>query len=123
MKMMMALIAMAIASGCGPEPEPSTHTVPALETAALAAHGLGAGSLREIQLLATPDGRDVLSHVVSCALPPGVSITAISRDGTPYSFTGRAGLAPAWIARAATAAERRRVDDCVRAHTPGMTRA
>jgi hypothetical protein len=93
-------------------PAPATPS-PTLDAGALAAHSLGGSSLAEMQLLATSDGRDVLSRVVSCALPAGASITAINPHGTPYSFMGKLGLAPDWAQRPATANERHRVTDCV----------
>jgi hypothetical protein len=87
-----------------------------LDTTALTRHSLAQGSLPELQLLATPFGRDVLAQVVSCALPRGASLTTINRDGTPYSFAGEHGLAPAWASRPATAREHAQVTRCLRDH-------
>jgi hypothetical protein len=81
----------------------------------LAGRSLDAGSLPQMRLVATPSGREVFARVVSCALPPGAAITAIGRDGTPYSFTGALGLAPSWAQHAPTGAERGRVIACIRA--------
>lgn len=83
----------------------------------LAGRGLSSGSLPQIQLLGTPRGRELMSRVVSCALPRGAAVTAITRDGTPYSFTGELGLAPGWADHAPTGDERRRVTDCLHGHT------
>jgi len=47
-------------------------------------------------LLATPEGRDLYSYIVGCALPAGVTIVA-TVDGTPYEFPGSVGLAPRWL--------------------------
>ncbi len=119
---MMALIAVAILTGCGTDPARTMHAVSEREAEALAAHRLTANSLPEMKLLATQDGRDAVSQVVSCALPRGASITAISEDGTPYWFTGNSGLAPAWAHRTPTASEQYRVIACMRAHMAGLIR-
>jgi hypothetical protein len=114
MKNMIAIAALILAA-CGADaPAPATLSPPlSLDATALGAHSLGGSSLAEMRLLATADGRDVLSRVVSCALPAGAAITAITSQGTPYSFVGKAGLAPAWAQRPATADERHRVTACV----------
>jgi hypothetical protein len=112
----IAVFAAAMLAACGTESAPKAPALPAtaeVDTASLAEHSLSVNSLPEMRLLATASGRDVLSRVVSCALPRGASITAITRSGTPYSFTGNAGLAPDWAQRAATAHERSRVTACV----------
>jgi hypothetical protein len=123
---------MLCLAACGADaPSPATPSAPPslndAAASALGAHSLGGSSLTEMQLLATADGRDVMSRVVSCALPAGASITAINRNGTPYSFVGKAGLAPSWAQRPATADERHRVTDCVlgrpSAPPPRMTSA
>jgi hypothetical protein len=56
----------------------------------LAANHLGAGAL-----LATPEGRDVLTFVVSCALPSGVTLVG-EHGGVTYEFAGELGLAERW---------------------------
>jgi len=117
MMKMIAAIAAVMLAACGTEesaPEaPAVSATAETETATLAAHSLGVNSLPEMRMLATASGRDTLSRVVSCALPRGASITAITSSGTPYSFTGKVGLAPDWAQRAATAHERSRVIACV----------
>jgi hypothetical protein len=111
----IAVIAAAMLAACSAEESaPEATDAPAqVDTSALAAHSLAVNSLAEMQLLGTSPGREVLSRIVSCALPRGASITAINRSGTPYSFTGSRGLAPQWAQRAATAGEQHRVTACV----------
>lgn len=113
----IALIAAAILTGCGADPGPDGPTQVTLErdAAALADHRLDGASLPELRLIATPRGRDILARVVSCALPPGAAITATTRDGTPYSFSGGRGLAPGWVSHTPDRGERARVLSCVRA--------
>jgi hypothetical protein len=48
-------------------------------------------------LLATEDGREVLSFIVSCALPETVTVFATATDGTVYEFFGELGLASEWL--------------------------
>jgi hypothetical protein len=120
----IAVIAAALLVGCGTDVVESAPPSPApVDAAVLTAHRLGGNSLTEMHLLATPDGRDAVSLAVSCALPAGASITAIASDGTPYTFAGRTGLAPAWMQRTPTAREQRHIIACVRAHQTGTTRA
>jgi hypothetical protein len=114
----IAVIAVAMLAACSaeesaPEATDAPAAAPVVDTSALGAHSLAVNSLPEMQLLATSSGREVLSRIVSCALPRGASITAINREGMPYSFTGSRGLAPQWAKRAATTGEQHRVTDCV----------
>jgi hypothetical protein len=118
-----ALIATAMLSACGADPAPASPPDAALAPAALAGRSLSAGSLPRMELLTTADGRDQLAHIVACALPRGASITAITRDGTPYSFTGVLGLAPSWAQHAPSKTEQHRVTACVLVQTVGLTRA
>jgi hypothetical protein len=123
---LMALLAVALVAACGADaPMPTTPLAsqPAqLDATALATRSLGVSSLPGMRLLATPSGRDALARIVSCALPRGASITAITSSGTPYSFTGETGLAPSWAQRAPTAVEHQRVTACVQARTAGLIR-
>jgi hypothetical protein len=120
----LALFVLAICPmvvGCDSHAEDASRpTMPApiapLDTTALSRHSLGQSSLAEMRLLATPFGRDVLAQVVSCALPRGSSLTTINRDGTPYSFPGEHGLAPAWAQRPATRGEHAEITRCLRDH-------
>jgi hypothetical protein len=50
-------------------------------------------------LLSTPDGQEVFSFLVSCALPADITLEATLPDGTVLDFIGELGLAPAWIHR------------------------
>jgi hypothetical protein len=118
----IALITATLAAGCGVDTRPSTSVTAPLDAVALTTHRLGGASLSEMHLLATPDGRDAMSHVVSCGLPAGASITAIAGDGTPYSFAGRIGLAPGWLHHTPTPGERRRVIACLGAAGTGSIR-
>jgi hypothetical protein len=124
MKTMLLMAAAALAA-CGAEPsdDATSTSTSALDASVLAGRSLGSGSLPQLQLLASRDGRDLLARVVSCALPRGATITTITRDGTPYSFTGDLGLAPGWAEHAPSSIERRRVSDCVRAHSVASTAA
>jgi hypothetical protein len=118
----LALIAALLATGCDPGPDPADQSGPAApepDPAVLANRGLGTGSLSETHLLTTARGRDLLSRVVSCALPRGTTITTLTRDGTPYSFAGAFGLAPGWAIHAPSADDRRRVTGCMRARALG----
>jgi len=116
----MLLIAAATLTACGADARPTPAHI---DASALARRGLSAGSLSQMQLLATPDGRQVLAHVVACALPRGATITAITREGTPYSFAGRLGLAPAWAAHAPSKLEQHRVSACVAFHSIALIQA
>ena len=48
-------------------------------------------------LLATENGREVLSFIVACALPEAVTVFATAADGTVYEFFGELGLASEWL--------------------------
>ena len=47
------------------------------------------------ELLSTPDGREVLTYLVGCALEDGVVLVG-TYEGTTYEFFGEVGLAPGW---------------------------
>jgi hypothetical protein len=47
-------------------------------------------------LVATADGRELLSYIISCALPENESVVA-TVDGTTYEFAGALDLAPEWL--------------------------
>jgi hypothetical protein len=120
----LALIAAVLLSGCDADilsdasagvPVAAPRAAAPFDPAVLTGHSLGGSTIAQMQLLATPRGREVLAQVVSCALPLGASLTAINGDGTPYSFAGGIGLAPAWAERAPTAHERQRIAACLHA--------
>ena len=68
-------------------------------------------------LVDTVEGRDVLSYVVSCALPASATLSVTASTGTTYKFPGSIGLAPSWATRAPTVSERRWVTACLLART------
>ena len=47
--------------------------------------------------MATPQGREVLSFIVSCALPADVTLVGTAPDGTVLEFFGDLGLADEWL--------------------------
>jgi hypothetical protein len=49
-------------------------------------------------LIETADGREVLSFIISCAIPEGITLVR-EHDGETYEFFGELGLAPRWIDR------------------------
>ena len=83
----------------------------------LSANKLSANSLETQNLVSTEDGRELMSYVVSCAIPSGQSVTVQDSAGVSYTFLGGHGLASAWATRAPTVAERRWVTACVLART------
>jgi hypothetical protein len=83
-----------------------------LATAEVAPTVFAANPSGVADLLATEDGREVLSFLVSCALPEGSTLLA---DGTP--FLGEIGLAPSWLGRRLNAGERGWVSACLFART------
>lgn len=63
-------------------------------------------------LLATEDGREVLSYVISCAIPSDVSLIG-KYAGVTYEFQGDIGLAPDWLKRPLRETEQRWVSACL----------
>lgn len=49
------------------------------------------------ELLSTEDGREVLSFIVSCALPENVTLRASTPEGDALEFFGDIGLADEWL--------------------------
>jgi hypothetical protein len=69
----------------------------------LAANRLAANRLEldpdgSSELITTPEGREVLSFIISCAIPDGVTLVG-EHAGTTYEFFGELGLAPRWEKR------------------------
>lgn len=64
-------------------------------------------------LLATEDGREVLSFIVACALPEAVTVLATAADGTVYEFFGELGLASEWLEHPLREAGRGWVSACL----------
>jgi hypothetical protein len=92
-----------------------------LQASKVAGSKLGAGAmsaavLSQSELARTADGRDVLSYIVSCALPDGAQ-TSATVGGVRYTFAGSIGLAAGWATRIPTVSERRWVTACVLART------
>jgi len=49
------------------------------------------------ELLSTEEGREVLSFIVSCALPENVTLSASTPEGDALEFFGDIGLADEWL--------------------------
>jgi hypothetical protein len=79
---------------------------------------LGDGALATTvgNLVATADGREVLSYVVGCALAADDRLSVLTTS-QKLTFVGSIGLAPMWKARALSASEKRWVSACVLART------
>lgn len=87
-----------------------------LSSTALSSNGL---MLSQTQLLATPEGRDLLTYIVRCALPAGASLTG--SDGiTSYTFPGLVGLAPEWVTMPLAPKGQRWMTACLLAHANGF---
>jgi hypothetical protein len=65
-----------------------------------------------VAMTADPGGRELLTYVVSCALPAGTSLTV-----SGIIYVGDIGLAPKWTERALSLDERRWVSGCLLART------
>ena len=63
-------------------------------------------------LVATADGREVLTFLVSCALPIEERLVT-TFDGVDYEFFGELGLAPGWIHRPLNQVDRGWVSACM----------
>jgi len=72
--------------------------------------------LNDPMLAATPEQRQLLKYLVSCALPADVALYA-DIDSQHYTFPGSLGLAPAWTERALSESEQRWVSACILART------
>lgn len=124
----------AMATACVGEPDFSTSTQGVLEGNAIASNAIASNSihlnaiasnaiasnqisnnifnLTSTELLATEDGRELLTYVVSCALPAGVMLSGTYANVT-YHFAGDIGLASAWTKRALHETEQRWVSACL----------
>jgi hypothetical protein len=84
--------------------EPTTHTQAltnnALTNNALTNNALTNNALTNNALtnnaLEDPNARELLTYIVSCALPEEETLTYVADDGTVYDFDGALGLAPEW---------------------------
>lgn len=63
--------------------------------------------------MATSEGREVLSFIVSCALPADVTLVATMPDGSPFEFFGDLGLADEWLKHPLRKAGRGWVSACL----------
>jgi hypothetical protein len=63
-------------------------------------------------LLATADGREVLTYAMGCALPASQTVVA-TYDHVPYEFKGSLGLAPEWLVRPLDLAGQRWISACL----------
>lgn len=128
---MKQLLVLAALSACVPDPLDDTDlgeiesevmssnrlaanrlAANSLAANSLAASSMKASALADSDLIDTADGREVLSYIVSCALPQGQSINVRG-----FKFAGSIGVAPAWATRVPTVTERRWVTACVMART------
>jgi hypothetical protein len=64
------------------------------------------------ELIATDEGRELLRYVVSCAIPPGITLVG-EHEGVTYEFLGDIGLAPSWLDRALGEGDQRWVSACL----------
>ena len=67
-----------------------------LATNKLATNKFVLNSQNAAELLSTADGREVLTYLVGCAMPEGMTLVG-THDGTTYEFFGELGLAPGWL--------------------------
>jgi hypothetical protein len=124
MRIELALVC-ALLGGCVTELEPELSTTDTnveipnrlaanrLAANRLAANHLAAGSLSASSadlaaLTSDAGGIELLTYMMSCALPPGASLTVGS-----YVFPGEVGLAPKWLEKALKPEERRWVSACL----------
>lgn len=64
----------------------------------------------------TPQGREKLTYLISCALNEGIELYT-EVEGKVYTFLGSMGLAPRWLEQALTPSEERWVSACMLART------
>jgi len=69
--------------------------------------------------LATPDGQEVFSFIVSCALPSEATLIATLPDGTPMRLFGELNLASEWLTHPLKKAGRGWVSACLFARING----
>ena len=68
-------------------------------------------------LFATLEGLNLLTFIVSCALPSDVTLLATAPDGSPLEFFGEIGLAKSWLHRPLNRGGRGWVSACVLARS------
>lgn len=131
---MTVVFVSAMATACIGDPDASTSTQGVLDdnrivtnrivtnhlelnrivTNSLVSNRLSNDSYRIVtnSLLTTAEGRELLTYVVSCAIPAGISLVG-EYDGVSYVFPGDIGLAPKWLSRALGEPEQRWVSACL----------
>ncbi len=131
MRIVAVAVLSALAGGCVvqdvEDPDLSTTESHVESPNRLAANRLAANSLATnrlagvklspttpdlVAMTADPGGRELLTYMLSCALPAG---TSLSVSGVVYP--GEVGLAPKWLAQSLSAAERHWVSGCLLART------
>jgi hypothetical protein len=111
---------LLLSTGCAmidDEPDLSSTESEVVGSNKLGLNKLGLNSLDPQLLVSTPDGREVMSYIVSCAMPLGSEVTVQDLGGGSYTFPGWLNLAPAWATRTPTVSERRWVSACLLART------
>jgi hypothetical protein len=85
-----------------------------LATNRLATNGLSSASAAtDLTTMASDEGgRELLTYMVSCALPAGASIDVTTSSGV-YTFQGLLGLAPSWLNAPLSVTDRRWVSACL----------
>ncbi|WP_437314498.1 hypothetical protein [Sorangium sp. So ce385] len=91
----------------------------------LSMNGLSAGglspsgaALSSTELIETPEGRELLTYVIRCALPEGESLSG-AHGGVTYTFPGAIGVAPDWRSEPLDPVGQRWVSACLLAHVNG----
>ena len=85
----------------------------------LALNGLIPGGSGTGELLATEEGREILSYVVQCALEEGDTLTA-TVNGQTYQFGGLLGLVPTWEHQGIDQDQQRLISACLLAHVNAL---
>ena len=127
----------AMATACVGEPDVSTSTQGVLEgnkittnkittnhvvlnkiatnkitTNKITTNGLELNKITTNGLITTEDGRELLTYIISCAIPSGVTLFG-EYQNVIYQFHGDIGLAQNWVKRSLTGAEQRWVSACM----------
>jgi hypothetical protein len=84
-----------------------------LAAAELAPNRFAANPKAVADLMATSDGREVLTFIVSCALPEGTTLVAKDAADVEHEFFGEIGLAPSWLSRPLNQEDRGWVSACL----------
>jgi hypothetical protein len=70
-------------------------------------------TLTGTDLIDSDDGREVLTYIVSCAIPAGMTLAGRDSQGNQYEFIGELGLAPRWLDHFLNTAEKGWVSACL----------